>query len=211
MDIQEIIRDKFPEINEPGLVAEIEEQGSLMELPAGETMIEIGGYVRFMPLVVEGAIKVMREDEDGDEIFLYYLQPGQTCAMTLNCCMANLPSEITAKTVEDTLCIALPIDVMDRWLRDYRTWQNFVLNTYSFRFNELLNTVDSIAFLQLDERLLRYLREKASLTEDNIIQTTHQQIADDLNSSREVISRLLKQLEKRGMITLGRNKVVLNQ
>jgi CRP/FNR family transcriptional regulator len=124
--------------------------------------------------------------------------------------MANLPSEITAKTVEETICISLPIDVMDDWLRKYRTWQNFVLNTYSYRFQELLNTVDSIAFLQLDERLLKYLQEKADLAEDNVITTTHQQIADDLNSSREVISRLLKQLEKRGMITLGRNKVIMN-
>ena len=209
MDIQEVIRDKFPEINEPALVEEIEKRGSLMEIPAGETMIEIGGYVRFMPLVVEGAIKVMREDEEGDEIFLYYLLPGQSCAMTLNCCMANLPSEITAKTVEDTICIALPIDVMDDWLRRFRTWQNFVLTTYSYRFNELLNTVDSIAFLQLDERLLKYLKEKSALSEDNVIKTTHQQIAEDLHSSREVISRLLKQLEKRGMIKLGRNKITI--
>ena len=211
MDISTIIRDKFPEINEPALVKAIEDLGSLMEVPAGERIVEVGNYVRFMPLVVEGAIKVMREDDEGGEIFLYYLLPGQTCAMTLNCCSANLPSEITAVAVEDTIMIALPIEVMDDWLRSHRPWQNFVLNTYSYRFNELLNTIDSVAFLQLDERLLKYLKDKATLSGSYEIKTTHQQIALDLNSSREVISRLLKQLEKKGMIEIGRNKIFLRR
>ena len=210
MDFAEIVRDQFPEINEPGLVKALEEKGRYMEIARGEHLIDIGGYVKFMPLVVSGAIKVMREDENGDEIFLYYLLPGQTCAMTLNCCMANQPSEITAIAEEDTTCIAIPVELMDDWLRNHRTWQNFVLTTYSMRFQELLSTIDSIAFLQLDERLLKYLREKSTIAGTNVLQTTHQQIAYDLHSSREVISRLLKQLEKRGVIELQRNKVILN-
>lgn len=209
MSVAELIRDQFPEINEPGLVSELEERGRFMNVSRGERLIEIGGYVKFMPLVISGAIKVMREDENGDEIFLYYLLPGQTCAMTLNCCMANNPSEITAIAVEDTTCLAIPVELMDSWLRKHRSWQNFVLNTYGMRFQELLNTIDSIAFLQLDERLLNYLKEKSQVANTEIIETTHQQIAYDLHSSREVISRLLKQLEKRGVIELQRNKVIL--
>ena len=209
MEISDIIRDRFPEINEPALVHELEARGRFMEISSGEHLIEIGGYVKFMPLVISGAIKVMREDEHGDEIFLYYLLPGQTCAMTLNCCMANQPSEITAIAVEDTTCIAIPVELMDDWLRNHKSWQNFVLTTYSARFHELLSTIDSIAFLQLDERLIKYLREQSEVKGDKVLNTTHQQIAYDLNSSREVISRLLKQLEKRDVIELQRNKVIL--
>ncbi len=211
MNVAEIIRDQFPEINEPALVAELEERGRFMEVQQGEHLIDIGGYVKFMPLVLTGAIKVMREDENGDEIFLYYLLPGQTCAMTLNCCMANNPSEISAVAVEDTTCLAIPVELMDSWLRKHRSWQNFVLNTYGMRFQELLSTIDSIAFLQLDERLLNYLKEKSAVANTKVLETTHQQIAYDLHSSREVISRLLKQLEKRGLIELQRNKVILQE
>ena len=207
--MEKLIRDSFPDIYEQDLIEAIEEHGRYMKVPAGDSLIDIGGYIKFMPLVVTGNIKVMREDNNGDEIFLYYLRPGQACAMTLNCCMANKPSEVSAIAVDDTEFIAIPVELMDEWLRKFRSWQNFVLNTYSNRFMELLATVDSIAFLQLDERLLKYLQEKAQISGTQELSTTHQDIAYDLNSSREVISRLLKQLEKRGMIELGRNKVKL--
>lgn len=207
--IEETIQNQFPELNEPGLVRELSTYATLKEFKAGEHLIDMGNYIKFMPLVVDGAIKVMREDEDGREVFLYFLYPGQTCAMTMSCCSVNKPSEITAVAEYDTILIAIPVEVMDTWFRKYRNWQNFVLNTYNNRFNELLNTLDGIAFRQLDERLLHYLRHKADLQGNEIIETTHQQIAYDLNSSREVISRLLKQLEKKGMIELGRNKITL--
>ena len=205
--IDELIKDNFPELNEPGLVAEMESSGSIREVKAGEELIRTGSYIKFMPLVINGAIKVMREDEEGDEVFLYFLNPGQTCAMTLSCCSVNKPSEITAVAEYDTQFITIPVAVMDEWFRKHRNWQNFVLNTYNDRFNELLATVDSIAFQQLDERLLKYLQDKVELQGDEVVNTTHQQIAYDLNSSREVISRLLKQLEKNGVIALGRNKI----
>jgi CRP/FNR family transcriptional regulator, anaerobic regulatory protein len=207
--MENAIRGYFPDIYEQDLIEAIEQCGRYMKVPSGESLIDIGSYIKFMPLVLEGNIKVMREDDNGDEIFLYYLRPGQACVMTLNCCMANKPSEVSAIAVTDTSLIAVPVEVMDEWLRKYRSWQNFVLNSYSNRFNELLVTIDSIAFLQLDERLLKYLEEKSSVSGTRELNTTHQDIAYDLNSSREVISRLLKQLEKRGMIELGRNKVKL--
>jgi len=209
VEMENVIRENFPDIYEQDLIEAIISHGRFMKVPEGEYLIDIGSYIKFMPLVLEGNIKVMREDDSGDEIFLYYLRPGQACAMTLNCCMANKPSEVSAIAVEETSFIAVPVEVMDAWLRKYRSWQNFVLNTYSNRFNELLATVDSIAFLQLDERLLKYLQEKASVLGSREMTTTHQDIAYDLNSSREVISRLLKQLEKRGLIGLSRNKVTM--
>lgn len=207
--IKEIIQNSFPELNEPGLVQEIESLCAIKEVGAGEHLIDMGSYVKFIPLVVEGAIKVLREDEDGKEVFLYFLYPGQTCAMTMSCCSINKPSEITAVAEYDTVLIAIPVELMDGWFRKYRNWQNFVLNTYNTRFNELLGTVDGIAFQQLDDRLLKYLRDKSLLQGNGVIETTHQQIAYDLNSSREVISRLLKQLERKGEIELGRNKITL--
>ena len=190
-------------------MADIEEQGRIMEVPAGMTIMDIGGYIKVMPLVTKGAIKVLREDENGDELFLYFLYPGQSCAMTVQCCMANAPSAVRAIAEDDTELIALPVEVMDKWLQEHISWKNFVLNTYSERFTELLNTIDSIVFQNLDERLMDYMKEKAKIAGSRIIKTTHQEIAYDLHSSREVISRLLKQLEKKGGIKLGRNKVEL--
>ena len=207
--LETIIKDHFAELNEASLVADIVEYGQYRDVPAGQRLIEAGSYIKFMPLVISGAIKVMREDEEGREVFLYFLYPGQTCAMTLSCCSVNKPSEISAVAEFDTTFIAIPVEVMDKWFRKHRNWQNFVLNTYNDRFNELLSTVDSIAFQQLDQRLIKYLSDKAELQGEDIIETTHQQIAQDLNSSREVISRLLKHLERSGQIKLGRNKVQL--
>ena len=180
-----------------------------MEVPAGRTIMDIGGSIKVMPLVTKGAIKVLREDSSRDELFLYFLYPGQSCAMTVQCCMANAPSQVRAVTEDDTEFIAIPTEVMDRWMQEYGSWKDFVLTTYSLRFSELLNTIDSIVFHKLDTRLMEYLREKAKIAGGSLIQTTHQDIAYDLHSSREVISRLLKQLERKGGIKLGRNKIEL--
>ena len=203
------LKDNFPILNNHNLISEIEEKARLVEVEAGTTIMDIGGYVKLMPLVTKGAIKVLREDDDGNELFLYFLYPGQSCAMTVQCCMANAPSMVRAVTEDDTEFIAIPIDVLDKWMSKYNCWKDFILTTYSLRFSELLNTIDSIVFHKLDVRLMEYLREKANIAGGNIINTTHQDIAYDLHSSREVISRILKQLEKKGGIKLGRNKIEL--
>jgi len=208
-EISERIKVHFPQLNEPGILAAIEEKGQLIEVPAGRTIMDIGGFIKVMPLVTKGAIKVLREDNNGDELFLYFLYPGQSCAMTVQCCMANAPSQVRAVTEDDTEFIAIPTEVMDRWMHEYSSWKDLVLTTYSLRFSELLNTIDSIVFHKLDTRLMEYLREKAKIAGASTIQTTHQDIAYDLHSSREVISRLLKQLERKGGIKLGRNKIEL--
>lgn len=207
MTIKELIQEHFPSINDHALIQEIARVGNVMEVPGGTTIMDIGGYVRIMPLVTKGALKVIREDEDGNEVFLYFLYPGQTCAVTIQCCLANAPSQIRAVAEEDTELVAIPIEHINTWLSEYNAWKSFILETYSERFTELLHTIDSVVFHKLDERLFDYLKEKIKVSGSNTVKSTHQQIAYDLHTSREVISRLLKQLEKMGKISLGRNKI----
>ena len=197
------------QLTDPELLEAIQQRGEYKIIKAGDLIMDIGRYIKYLPVVLSGAIKILREDDEGNELFLYFIYPGQSCAMSINCCMANAPSEIRAVAEEDTEIIMIPVDVMDEWTSKYQQWKQFVMNTYSFRFNELLHTIDSIAFRKLDERLMHYLEQKASISNDGIIHSTHQKIAYDLNSSREVISRLLKQLEKNGKIELSRNRIRL--
>jgi CRP/FNR family transcriptional regulator len=206
-EILDLIRKHYPQIAERQLQEEIASKGKLMFFKAGETIMEIGSYVKIIPLIIEGTIKVSREDEDGNELFLYYLRPGETCSMSFTCCMMNKKSEIRTVAEEDTQLVGIPIRFMDEWMSRFQSWKNFVMMTYDYRMLELVKTIDSIAFKKMDERLLEYLEDKVEATGDRNINTTHQQIAYDLNASREAISRLLKQLEKEGMVELGRNRI----
>ncbi len=148
-------------------------------------------------------------NKDASELILYYLQAGETCAMSLTCCLANQKSEIRAVAEEDSEIILLPAQLLDSWMLKYPTWKNFVMQTYQDRFVELLNAIDSIAFKKMDERLLQYLIDKSTINNNHVLETTHQKIAEELNSTREVISRLLKQLENQEKIELGRNRIVV--
>jgi CRP/FNR family transcriptional regulator len=207
--ILELVRKHFPNIAEKALQEEIATVGKLTEFSAGTVIMDVGQYVKLVPLVLEGAIKVSREDEDGHELFLYYLQGGQTCSMSFTCCMMNKKSEIRTIAEENTKMIGIPIRYVDEWMTKYQSWKNFVMQTYDFRMMELVRTIDSIAFHHMDERLLAYLDKKAKATHSKIINATHQEIAYDLNASREAVSRLLKQLENDGRVKLGRNKIEL--
>ena len=157
-----------------------------------------------MPLILSGAIKVLRVDDNGDELLLYFLEPGDTCAMTMSCCLGHTKSEIKAVAELDTELLMIPVQKMEEWTATYKSWRNFVFQSYHNRLQELLNTVDTIAFLNMDERLLKYLNEKVKVSGDTTLQTTHQEIAYDLNTSRVVISRLLKKLETMKKIELKR-------
>ena len=209
ISIDEVLSTFFPHLSEPGLVEEILKEGSLDVVEQGEILIDLDEQIRYLPLIYNGAIKVHREDDDGNEILLYYLESGNTCASSLTCCMNRKKSTIRAEAEEDTYFVSIPIDFVDIWLVKYKSWKDFIMNTYSQRFEELLKTVDELAFRKLDERLLHYLEDKAKVTGNNILNVAHREIAYDLNSSREVISRLLKQLEKMGDIKLGRGKIEL--
>lgn len=206
--IVEHLTKSFPDFSQE-LKQQIITHGKLVHLSEGETLMSIGGEFKVIPLICEGSIKVVREDEDGNELFLYYLSQGQTCALSLNCFLMSQPSEVYAVAEEDTVFIALQAQHISNWLSTYPDWRNFVIGTYQMRFKEMLHTIDGIAFKQLDQRVYDYLKEKSNVSHDQIIQTTHQEIADNLNSTREVISRILKILEKNGRIKLGRNKIQL--
>lgn len=208
--IQEL-KAEYGTIFEQDLLNEIVQVGTFKEVPEGYKFMEIGDYVRGMPLLVSGVIKILREDEQGDELLLYYLEKGETCSMTMACCMGDTQSEIRAIAETDAKLIMVPIQKMEEWITKYKSWRNFVFNSYHLRLNELMQTLDNIAFQNMDERLIGYLKEKARVNNDKIIHNTHQEIAYDLHSSRVVISRLLKKLEQLGHIALHRNYIEIKQ
>lgn len=205
--IKEKLKEAYHFIFEDELMDEIARFGTLKEVKAGEKIIEIGEYVKSMPLLLEGAIKILREDKDGDELLLYFLERGDTCAMTLSCCLGQTRSEIRAIAERDTKLIMIPIEKMEEWTSRFKSWRNFVFESYQSRLSEMLDTIDTIAFLNMDERLMRYLQDKAKINGNELIQVTHQEIAYDLHTSRVVISRLLKKLELDGKIKLQRNNI----
>ncbi len=206
---ENLLRGTFSSFREPELIEEILKVGSLEHLPEGAILMEVGRYIRSVPLLTKGTIRVMREDGEGKELFLYYLKPGETCAVTLTCCMANEQSSIRAVADEYSEMIRVPIEYLDIWTNKYTSFKNFVMNTYRTRYEELLATIDSIAFMKMDERLWKFLVERKAMTGNFELHLTHQEIADSLHSTREVISRLLKALEREGQIELGRNKITI--
>lgn len=194
---------------EPSLIKEIESVSQIVEFQSGDLLIEIGSYIRNMPLLLEGAIKILREDPDEGELLLYFLERGDTCAMTLACCMGDTQSEIRAIAETEGSLAMIPIGKMEEWLGKYKSWRNFVFFSYNKRLGEMLAAIDSLAFLKMDQRLLNYLREKSKISKSRSISVTHQEIAYDLNTSRVVVSRLLKALENDGIISLNRNNIEL--
>jgi CRP/FNR family transcriptional regulator len=172
-----------------------------------EIIIDIGQELSYIPLLIKGNIKVLREDNDGNELLLYVLESGDTCAMSLTCCMAKSISKIRAIADEDATVIMIPIENMKKWFNTNESWRNFILQSYQIRFDEMLETIDTLAFMKMDERLFKYLTDKVKLSASTDLEITHQNIAEDLHTSRVVVSRLLKQLEKEQRIALGRNKI----
>ena len=201
--------DQYRDVFTPELIAEIEEKGQLVHCKEGDLLLDIGQTIRIMPLVLEGTLKVMRMDEEGRELLLYYLSAHDSCAMTFTCCMQNVASEIKVVAEEDTTLIAIPITVMEEWMMKFPAWKTFVMRTIRERFNELLRTIDQIAFQKLDERLVNYLKEKSKVSGSSLINLSHEQIANELATSRVVISRLLKKLEDDHKLLLYRHQIKL--
>jgi CRP/FNR family transcriptional regulator len=201
------LKKLFSDLYESNLVQAIQQKGHLLRIHAGESLIQIGQYIKYMPLILSGSLKIMREDDDGKELLIYHVDPGETCAMSITCCMGDTKSNVRAEAEEDTTLIAIPIHLLDQWSSEYVSWKHFIMRTYQKRFEDLLKTIDSIAFQKLDDRLLQLLKEKSLKSTEQVITATHQEIANELHSSREVISRLLKKLENEGNVKLGRNKI----
>jgi len=209
-DIASILHQNFPQIAERELQKEIAEVGRIMHFRAGEIIMDYDSYVKLVPLIIKGSIRVNKEDDlDGREILLYFLSAGDTCSMSFSCCMMNKRSVIRTEAVEDTSLIGIPIKYVDQWMSKYQSWKNFVMLSYDNRLIELVKVIDSIAFNNMDDRLREYLQARAESTGSQLIQATHQEIANDLNASREAISRLIKKLENIGVVKLGRNQVEL--
>lgn len=206
--ILQLLNQHFPAFDSE-LKEVIASKGSVKVIKAGEQVMRTGQYFQSTMLIAEGRIKLYREGEDGNEFFIYFLEPGQACALSMICATKNEKSQILATTLEDTEIISIPITLMDDLMQNHRSWYYFVLETYRSRFEELLTVVDSIAFKSMDERLEFYLKNQSENLHTNQLSLTHQQIADDLNSSREVISRLLKKMEKDGKLKLHRSSIEL--
>jgi len=206
-----ILIESYGYIFEEALIDEIVKVAKFKEFKADDYLIEIGDYIKSMPLLLHGAIKILREDENGDELLLYFLERGDTCAMTLTCCMGQAKSRIRAIAETDGSLIMIPIEKMEDWLTKYKTWRNFVFDSYNVRLMEMLEAIDTLAFMNLDERLYKYLTDKAKVIGNTEIHNTHQEIAYEMHTSRVVISRLLKALEIEGKIKLHRNKIEILQ
>ncbi|MEM9141378.1 MAG: Crp/Fnr family transcriptional regulator [Bacteroidota bacterium] len=205
--IAEILNQSYGYLFEPELLREIKEVAVYRSVDQGDILMDLGQAITHMPLLLNGAIKILREDAKGDELVLYYIERGDTCTLTFSCCMGNSRSEIRATAETDTELLMIPVAYMELWMGKYNSWRTYILDSYHTRVKELLETVDTLAFMRMDERLLKHLRDKAKVNRDEVIATTHQHIAYDLNTSRVVVSRLLKKLEREGKIQMHRNQI----
>jgi CRP/FNR family transcriptional regulator len=208
-DKQKLIHDAIGYLLEPELIVEMGEVGRIRETTSDEIIMHVGDELKMIPIVLSGSIKVSRENDEGNELLLYYIEGGDTCAMTLQCCVHKIDSHIKATSMEPSLLMMFPVAKMEEWMDKYKSWREYILQNYHTRLTELMETIDAMAFMRLDERLLKYLTDQAKLLGTVELNHTHQQIADDLHSSRVVISRLLKQLENKGIIEIHRNKLIL--
>ncbi len=207
--MKELLTQTYGYIFEDKLIDEIVETSLLRDFKEGDILIDFGDSIRKMPLLISGAIKILREDFDEGELLLYFIEKGDTCAMTMACCLGETKSEIRAVAETKGTVVMIPINKMEEWLGKYKSWRNFVFNSYNNRLKEMLSAIDNLAFMNMDERLLKYLNEKVKINNSSEIHTTHQEIAYDLHTSRVVISRLLKALENKGKIRLNRSSIIL--
>lgn len=201
------IEQAYAGVLEPALIEEIIQNAHIKTFREGDIIIDTDQYIRAMPLLLAGAIKVVREDEARGELLLYYLEQGQTCTMSIACCLGNKKSEIRARAEKDTTVAMIPNELVNNWMAKYPSWRNFIISSYSSRMNEMLQAIDNLAFSNMEERILNFLKAKVNLTNDRILTLTHQDIASDLNTSRVVVSRILKKLENEDKIVLLRNEI----
>jgi CRP/FNR family transcriptional regulator len=204
--LEEIVKKRFP-FFESGLRSAISDNGIMKEFEEAEELIREDQYIRSFPIVITGLIKVCRTDDAGNELLLYYLRPGEVCTVSLICCMDRTRSRVKAIAETETSVILVPVELLDNWIGEFQTWKEYVMRSMQMRFDELLNTIDSIAFMKMDERLEKFFLDRYQSTGSTLFEGSHQDVAMAMNSSSEVISRLLKQMENRGMITLSRGRI----
>jgi CRP/FNR family transcriptional regulator len=193
----------------PRFLDAIEKNGEIRTLPANHVLLREGDRIRSIPIVKKGSIKVSRHDEEGREILLYYIRPGESCVMSFLAGSCQGRSSVEATTEEETEIIFVSLSSAGEWIREFPEWSEFIFKLYQQRFEELLGVINAIAFQKMDERLIAYLEKKQELRQNSEINITHEQIAQELGTSRVVVSRLLKQLEQNGKVKLGRNRLRL--
>jgi CRP/FNR family transcriptional regulator len=203
--LQKIYASQF----ESALLKEIQEKSMLVTAPAGQGLIKMGQTITMVPMVLDGALKVSRENEDGQELLLYYAKSGQGCAMTFSCGMMSQPSQVKGTAEDDLTMLCVSVNVMEEWMQKYPSWKKFVMGTIVSEFINVIKTVDDVTFKKLDERLITFLKEKSTLSGSSLINLSHQQVADELGTNRVVVSRLLKKLENDNRLLLFRNQIKL--
>jgi CRP/FNR family transcriptional regulator len=209
--LREKLNDYYSTIFEKELINEIIDNGILRTIKSHELLIDIGDKMTHVPLILNGAVKIIREDKNGDEIALYFLEKGDTCAISFINCINRSKSMFRGITEKDTEGIFVPVDKIDEWLQKYKSWREFLIDSYHMRLIEMVESIDSLAFMKLDDRLHKYLTDKVKIMNNNVLIITHQEIADDINTSRVVVSRLLKVLENEGKIKIRRNRIIIDK
>lgn len=203
------LKDAYGFVLEEPLLEEMAQAGIVKHLQHGDQLMDIGDKLTHMPMLLSGAIKILSEDKEGNELLIYYLEMGDTCAMTLTCCMGNKKSPFRAIAEDECSVILIPGEYLDQWLCKYKSWKEFVFQSFEIRMNEFLESLESVAFMNMDERILKYLRDKAMVNGSTTLHATHQEIAQDLHTSRVVVSRLLKKLENEEVLKIFRNRIEL--
>lgn len=208
---KELLQQTFNYILDDAIINEITKSGIYKVFKQDDIIIDINQSLQYIPLLLSGNIKILREDKHGHELLLYFLESGDTCTMSLTCCRQNSKSNIRAVAEKDSSLIMIPKENMEMWFHTNESWRRFILESYQTRFSEMLETIDTLAFMKMDERLYKYLTDKVKLNASSDVLIKHQDIAEDLNTSRVVISRILKQLENENKIKLNRNKIEVLQ
>jgi len=203
------LKKVYASVFEPELLKEIEEKSMVFSAVAGQGLIKMGQQITVVPMMLTGTLKVSRENEDGQELVLYYVRPGEGCAMTFSCGMMSQPSQVKGTAEDDLSMLCVPVAVMEEWMQKYASWKKFVIGTIVDEYMDIIKSVDDVTFKKTDERLVNYLKEKSKLTGSSLVNLSHQQIADELGTNRVVISRLLKKLENEKRLLLFRNQIKL--
>ena len=204
------LNEYYTQIFEKELIDEIVNTGIHRTINSNELLIDIGDKMTHVPLILSGAVKIIREDKNGEEIALYFLEKGDTCAISFINCINRTKSMFRGVTEKETEGIFIPVEKIDEWLAKYKSWRHFIIDSYHMRLIEMVESIDSLAFMKLDDRLHKYLTDKVKIMENTTLIITHQEIADDIHTSRVVVSRLLKILEKEGKIKIRRNRIIID-
>ena len=209
--LREKLNDSYSTIFEKKLIDEIINVGHFDKIKSGELLIDIGSDMTHIPLILDGAVKIVRKEKEGEEFVLYYLEPGNTCAISFVNCINKKKSIFKGVVERDMEAIFIPVDHIDQWLIKHKSWRHFIIDSYHFRLIEMVESIDSLAFLKINQRVLKYLTDKVKINNNIEIEITHQEIANDLNSSRVVVTRLIKQLHDEGKIYSTRNYIKVLQ